>query len=167
MQKVSPLQGNLQSQKTLFIVALLVVIADQLTKLWIRDSLVLGESRPHEGFVRLTLVHNTGIVFGFSVNQAVPLIISIALIAAVVFFSHRYALLNNRLIKISLGLFIGGSIGNLIDRLRFGYVTDFIDFRLWGSFHWPAFNLADVAIVVGFFLLLWFAIRTATSQKHG
>lgn len=167
MQKVSRLQGNLQSRKTLFLVALLVVIADQLTKLWITESLLLEVPRPREGFVRLTLRHNTGIVFGFSVNQAVPLIISIALIAAVVFFSHRYALLNNRLIKISLGLFIGGSIGNLIDRLRFGYVTDFIDFRLWGGFHWPAFNLADVAIVVGFFLLLWFAIRTATSQKHG
>ena len=167
MQKVNHLQGSLQSQKTLFIVALLVVIADQLTKLWITEDLLLGESRPHEGFVRLTLVHNTGIVFGFSVNQAVPLVLSIAVIAAAVFFSHRYALLNNRLVKISLGLFIGGSIGNLIDRIRFGYVTDFIDVRLRGDYHWPAFNLADVAIVVGFFLLLWFAIRVATSPKHG
>jgi len=167
MRKVSHLQGSLQSQRTLFIVALLVVIADQLSKLWITESLQLGESRPGEGFVRLTLVHNTGIVFGLSVNQAVPLILSIAVIAAAIFFSHRYALLNNRLVKIALGLFIGGSIGNLIDRIRLGYVTDFIDFRLWGDYHWPAFNLADVAIVVGFLLLLWFAIRFAIAPKQG
>ena len=166
MQKVNSLQGNLRSQRTLLIVALLVLIADQLTKLGIRASLLLGESRPEEGFLRLTRVHNEGIVFGLSVHHVVPLLLPIVVIAIVLFLSHRYALFNTGLIKVALGLFLGGSLGNLVDRVRLGYVTDFIDFNLWGDYHWPAFNLADAAIVVGGILLIWYGIRLAMSPKH-
>jgi len=75
---------------------------------------------------------------------------------AALFFYLRYTLCNSRLVKIALGLLVGGSLGNLVDRVRLGYVTDFIDIRLWGDFHWPAFNLADLAIVVGVILLVYF-----------
>jgi signal peptidase II len=60
---------------------------------------------------------------------------------------------------------LGGAIGNLIDRLRFGYVTDFIDIRLWGNFHWPAFNFADSAIVVGTLTLTYALFRSGLFKK--
>lgn len=166
MQKVNSLQGNLRSQKTLLLVSLLVLIADQLTKLGIRVSFLVGESRPEEGFLRLTRVHNEGIVFGLSVHHVVPLLLPIVVIALAIFLSHRYALFNSGLVKASMGLFLGGSLGNLVDRVHLGYVTDFIDFDLWGDFHWPAFNLADAAIVVGGILLIWYGIRLWMLPKH-
>lgn len=167
MLKVSSLQGNLQSQRIVLLVALLVVIADQLTKLWVQHSLLWGESLPQEGFLRLTHVRNEGIVFGISVPQAVPIILPLLVVTMALFVSHRFALLDSRLFKASLGLFIGGSVGNFIDRVRHGYVTDFIDFDLWGNYHWPAFNLADLAVVVGVVLLVYSRIRPKISTKQG
>jgi signal peptidase II len=66
---------------------------------------------------------------------------------------------------VSIGLIMGGAVGNLIDRLRFGYVTDFIYFRLWGNFHWPAFNIADAAITVGVFVLIYSFYRSGVFRK--
>ena len=166
MQKVNSLQGNLRSQKTLLLVSLLVLIADQLTKLWASLSLSVGQSWPKEGFLRFTHVNNEGIVFGLSIPEAVTIVLPILVIAAALFLTHRYALLHNRLVVICLGLFIGGNIGNLIDRIRQGYVTDFIDFNLWGDYHWPAFNVADIAIVVAVALVVWFLLRLARSPEY-
>ena len=168
MQKVNSLQGSLLSQKTLLLVALSVLVLDQLTKLWVTMGLQEeGESWPKEGFLRFTHVQNEGIVFGLSIHHVVPLLLPILVLAIAIFLSRRYALLNSRLVKISLGLFLGGSLGNLLDRVRFGYVTDFIDFNLWGDYHWPAFNLADAAIVVGVMVMIYFLIRLGISPKHG
>ena len=166
MQKANLLRGNLQSQKTLLLVAFLVLIADQLTKLWVTRSLLLGESWPQEGFLRLTHVNNEGIVFGLSVHQAVPIILPLLVIAMVLFLSHRHPLFNRNLVKVPLGLFLGGNVGNLIDRLRLGHVTDFVDFHLWGDFHWPAFNLADTAIVVGMIVFIYSLARWGISPNH-
>jgi signal peptidase II len=137
------------------IVAALVVTFDQLSKLWIRAHLALGESLSITGRLSLTYVGNTGSAFGLLANQTFLLIIiGIASLLLVLLFL-RYLSQVTTLSMVSIGLIWGGAIGNLVDRLRFGYVTDFIYFRLWGSFHWPAFNVADAAITVGVFVLIY------------
>ncbi len=167
MPRLSSLQGSWQSQRILFLVALLVLAADQLSKLWVRENLLVGESVPKEGILRLTHVTNEGIIFGLSAHQALSLILPILVVAAVLFLYYRYPMFHSGLIKIALGLVIGGSLGNLVDRVRFGYVTDFVDLRLWGDFHWPAFNLADLTIVIGIILFVYFWLRLKLSPKHG
>lgn len=167
MPRLSSLQGSWQSQRILFLVALLVLTADQLSKLWVRENLLVGESVPKEGILRLTHVTNEGIIFGLSAHQALSLILPILVVAAVLFLYYRYPMFHSGLIKIALGLVIGGSLGNLVDRVRFGYVTDFVDLRLWGDFHWPAFNLADLTIVIGIILFVYFWLRLKLSPKHG
>jgi len=145
--------------------ALLVVAADQLSKLWIRSNLASGESLPEAGLFRLTRVHNTGAAFGIFQGQSFPLTV-VAIVGIVVillfalYFSRRFPFLDNRLSKLALGLVLGGTIGNLIDRLRLGYITDFIDIGIW-----PAFNLADSSIVVGV-ILFAYSLRSLTSAQE-
>jgi len=138
-----------------------------LTKLWVRKSLLLGESIPEEGFLRFTHVANEGVVFGLSVPQAFGFIVPVLLIAAVLYLAQRFSLLGSAWGQTSLGLFVGGSLGNLIDRMHLGHVTDFIDFNLWGDFHWPAFNLADAFIVVGVAMLIVVALRSVVGARYG
>lgn len=152
--------------------ALVVVALDQWTKSWVRDNLSLGESLPQIGSVRLTHITNTGSVFGLFSDQTVVLIIATLLILLLVPFFIHYILTNHpssvtRLGTVSLGLILGGATGNLIDRLRFGYVTDFIDVRLWADFHWPAFNLADTSIVIGTLVFIYSLYQTGLfTQAH-
>jgi len=80
-------------------------------------------------------------------------------VVAILLF-YRYFSKSNMLGISALGLLLGGAVGNLIDRLRFGFVTDFIDVRLWGDFHWPTFNVADSAITVGSIMLAVFIFFT-------
>jgi signal peptidase II len=137
------------------IVAALIVTFDQLSKLWIRAHLALGESLPLTDRLSLTYVGNTGSAFGLLANRTVLLIIiGIASLLIVLLFL-RYLSQVTTLSMVSIGLVWGGAVGNFIDRLRFGYVTDFIYFRLWGDFYWPAFNIADAAITVGVFVLIY------------
>lgn len=166
MQRLNSLPDSWRSQRILFIVVLLVIAADQLSKLWIRDKLDLGESIPEEGILRLTHVANEGIVFGIPASQIFSLVLPILVVATVLFLYYQYALFNSGSIKIALGLVIGGSIGNLVDRIRLGHVTDFIDLRLWGDFHWPAFNSADLAIVIGVIIIIVFLLRMVKSPRH-
>ena len=148
MRKASSLSGKWRTLVFLLI-ALLVVALDQLSKVWIRSNLLVGQSLPETGFFRLTHVYNTGAAFGLFQGQSLALTI-IALVGITVllvyalFIYHRFPFSDNMLGRSTLGLILGGAVGNLIDRLRFGYVTDFIDVGIW-----PAFNLADSAIVVG------------------
>jgi len=166
MQKLNSLPGSWQSQVIPFLIVLAVVAADQLSKFLIRDNLFLGESRPEEGILRLTHVANEGGVFGMSMPQPLALTLPILVVIAILFISYRYDLFNGRLVKIGLGLVISGSIGNLVDRFHLGHVTDFIDLRLWGDYHWPVFNLADAAIVVGVILIIFFLLRQVESPGH-
>jgi len=143
----------------------MVLVVDQLTKLWVSTSLLVGESWPKEGFLRFTHVNNDGIVFGLFAPKALTIILPILVIAVALVLAYKFALSNNKFVSISLGLFIGGNAGNLIDRIRHGYVTDFLDFNLWGDYHWPSFNVADVAIVIGVFLIIWFLLRVGVFTK--
>jgi signal peptidase II len=148
------------------IVAALVVTFDQLSKLWIRAHLALGESLPLTGRLSLTYVGNTGSAFGLLANRTFLLvIIGIASLLIVLLFL-RYLSQVTTLSMISIGLIWGGAVGNLIDRLRFGYVTDFIYFRLWGNFYWPAFNIADAAITVGVFVLIYSFYKSGVFSKE-
>ena len=165
MQKVKSLQG-----KWWYIVfsltALLIVIADQLSKLWIRSNLGIGESLFEVRFFRLTHVHNTGAAFGLFQGQAfiLTIIASVgvaALLLYVFFFHHKCLFVGNRLGKLALGLVLGGTLGNLIDRINLGHVTDFINFNVW-----PAFNIADSAIVVGSILLAYSLISLAIVKER-
>jgi len=154
MRKANRLQDKLRNV-AFFLIALLIVIADQLSKLWIRTNLAVGQSLPEVGFPRLTHVTNTGAAFGLFHGQSFALTIvglvgvATLLIYAVLLY-RRFPFSDNRLSWVGLGLVLGGTAGNIIDRLRLGHVTDFIDFGFW-----PAFNIADSSIVVGVFVLAY------------
>ena len=137
-----------------------MILLDQLTKLWVRTSFVYG-GEPQAvipGFFNLVYVRNTGAAWGMLGGQQVLLVLlSIAVLVMLALYHRR--LLNPTLDhRIALGLMTGGILGNLIDRVRLGWVTDFLDFHV-GAWHWPSFNVADsaICIAVGIYLLssLW------------
>ncbi len=133
----------------LFSIALLDVAADQLSKWWIQTNLYPGQSIPPTGFFRITYEQNTGAAFSIFSGRAdilaVVSIFGVILILVYNFFAYRrYPFLNTRLNKVALGLMLGGTIGNLIDRLWLHFVRDFVDV---GS--WPVFNVADSSLDVG------------------
>ena len=159
MPKLHSLRVLWRQWAAFFLAALVVVPADQLTKFWISN--LDPESLSETGFFHFTYVQNTGGVFGLFQGQSFPLsviaIIGIAVILFLVLFMYRqFSILNTLLGKLSMGLIIGGTVGNLIDRLSFGYVTDFIAISSW-----PPFNIADSAVVVGAILLAYLLIRSA------
>jgi len=148
------------------IAAALVVTFDQLSKLWIRAHLALGESLPITDRLNLIHIRNTGSAFGLLANQTfLIIVIGIASLLIVLLFLRYFSRVTT-LSMVSIGLVWGGAVGNLIDRLRFGYVTDFIYFRLWGDFHWPAFNIADAAITVGVFVLIYSFYKSGVFSKE-
>ncbi len=125
---------------------------------------------PETGFLRLTHVHNTGGVFGLFQGQSFPLtiiaFIGVAVLLVYALLIHRrFPSLDNKLGKSALGLILGGTIGNLIDRLNFGYVTDFIDVSI-GVGRWPAFNIADSAVVVGV-IIFAYSLRSLAGAVKG
>ena len=142
------------------IVAVAVVGIDQLTKLWIMAQFALYEHlEVIPRFFNLVYVTNTGAAFGFLAGSKTWLrqafFVTVSLVAlTVIVIAHGQLKKQSRIFVYALGLIGGGAVGNLIDRLRFGSVVDFLDFYL-GTYHWPAFNVADSAITtgVGLFLL--------------
>lgn len=147
-------------------IAAAVVIVDQVTKLWIMASLALHEQQNIiPGFFDLVYVTNTGAAFGFLsgsktwLRQAFFVAVSVIALIIIV-FAYGHLKKQARLFVYALGLIAGGAVGNLIDRLRFGAVVDFLDFYL-GSYHWPAFNAADSAITIGVGMFL-----LGTLQQH-
>jgi signal peptidase II len=131
------------------LIAAIVVSLDQITKEWIRSSIDVGDHLPEIGCLTIIHIQNTGSAFGLFTNQAFLLsIVAIAgLIVVLIFF--RYLSELGFVGGVALSLIFGGALGNLIDRFRYGYVTDFIYMRLWDNVFWPAFNVADSAITVG------------------
>jgi signal peptidase II len=137
-----------------------VIVFDQLSKWWINSNFFLYESREViPGFFNITFVTNTGAAFGLLAGWETVwrqvFFVGVSLFALVaLFFAYRHFRNEGRLAVYGLALVAGGAVGNLIDRLRFGWVIDFLDFYL-GSYHWPAFNVADAGITIGVgFLLL-------------
>jgi signal peptidase II len=134
---------------SLAVVALACIAADQVTKGIVRSELVLHESVDLAGPFAIHHVRNTGIAFGLFPGAANPVTIltGIAVIWMLVYFARSGA--RHPFLPVALGLLLGGSLSNLVDRARQGYVTDFIDPE-----YWPAFNLGDVFITIGVLFLL-------------
>jgi len=149
MREASSLWGKWRHNVVFSLVAVAVVVGDQLSKAWIRSNLALGESVPEGEFFFLTHVRNTGASFGlfreYSFQLTIVGFVAIGIVLFYAFFiTRRYSFLDNMINKAALGSILGGAVGNLIDRVRLGYITDFI-----GVGTWPPYNVADSAIVAG------------------
>ena len=142
--------------------AAIVFLIDQLTKFLVRAYLPFGYSFPFDGFFRITHTHNTGSAFGILQGQNTPLIFVSFIGIFVLALIYRSQARPTNLLRLSLGLQIGGALGNLLDRLRLGSVTDFIDVGPW-----PVFNLADASIVSGLVLLGWLLLRPSGKDQGG
>ena len=130
------------------LLGLAVVLLDQLTKQWIRSAFTYGDSLPViDGLFNLVYVRNDGAAWNIlSGHGLILILISVAVL--VLLLIYRRSFLEEQFShKILLGLMVGGIVGNLIDRIRFGWVTDFLDFHI-GAHHWPSFNVADSAICI-------------------
>jgi signal peptidase II len=133
--------------------AVLVVVSDQITKRLAEDHLRDQRSVPVvDDILRLTYVQNRGAAFGLLQDQTTFFVLVGVLVIGVIAASYRYLPRSGFLLHLALGLQLGGAIGNLIDRVRQGYVVDFVDFGYRANW-WPVFNVADSAIVVGVALL--------------
>jgi signal peptidase II len=156
---------------------LIISAAVILLDLWTK-SLVLARIDLHEAipiipnFFQLVHVRNTGAAFGIGANansDVVPILLNVGAIAVfcvVVVYALRSAV-TDRVLQVGLHLILGGAIGNLIDRFRFGWVVDFLDvYATWGGreHHWPAFNVADSAICIGI-VLLFFDMRKKPEES--
>lgn len=142
--------------------ALLVVVLDQLSKVVVSSWLQLYESVAVLPFFNFTLLHNPGAAFSFLADAggwqrwfftAIALFVSVVITVWL-----RRLPAEEKWQAAALALILGGALGNVIDRLRFGYVVDFLDFY-YQQWHWPAFNIADSAITVGVAILLWVTFR--------
>ncbi len=155
MQKQNRPRANLWRNLAFGYIVLLVIIIDQLAKFWITENLQLGQVSLDNRLFRIIHIQNTGAAFGIFKGH-VPLFIIIDFIGIIVilylvfFMRQRWPLLGNLAVLSGIALILGGTIGNLIDRLRLGYVTDFIDFKVW-----PVFNAADASVTVGAIILVY------------
>jgi signal peptidase II len=150
----SPRSGSFPLRGLLFLgVAALVVVLDQVTKRLAEDRLRGQRSVPLvDDILRLTYVENRGAAFGLLQDQTTFFVLVGIIVIGVIAASYRYLPRSGFLLHLALGLQLGGAIGNLIDRVRQGYVVDFVDFGYRANW-WPVFNVADSAIVIGVALL--------------
>jgi signal peptidase II len=147
-------------------VALLILVADQMSKYLVLSNLNPGQSwNPVASltpWASITHVTNTGAAFGLFPDRGSFFVVIAVIVVAAIIFYYRHLPAGQWWIKISLGLQLGGALGNLLDRLRLGYVIDFIDFKIW-----PVFNLADSAIVIGVAILAYYLLRDKGEKENG
>lgn len=145
-----------------YVLSLAIVAADIGTKQWASQALKLGKSKPLFQGMDLTLAHNKGAAFSFLAQQngwQQGFFVGIAVVVSLWFAAWLARTpTEHHATAFGLALIMGGAVGNLIDRLLYGYVIDFIDLY-WGKYHWPAFNLADTVICLGAALLFWGMLR--------
>lgn len=135
----------------------LVIFLDQFTKLWVSRSFAYGENLAVTEFFNLVLVHNRGAAFSFLSGAGGWQRWFFSVIAVLASGWMIWLLCKHRqdpLFCFALSLILGGALGNLIDRVAYGYVVDFLDFY-WQMYHFPAFNVADSAVTCGAALLIW------------
>ncbi len=149
--------------------SLLIIVLDQVSKQLIEASFMVYETVSVWPFFNLTLAYNEGAAFSFLSDQGgwqrwfFAIVATGVTVVLVVWLSR---LRDERMLAISLSLVIGGAVGNLIDRLVYGYVIDFLDF-FYGQYHWPAFNVADIAISIGVIVLFVDALFGQGSRTAG
>lgn len=151
--------GRLRRGALFLTIALVVVFADQISKTMVRASLAVGQSYPEDWPIRLTHIHNTGGAFGLFTGQYAFLLIATVVGVGAILLYFVFPPANSRLLDMALGMQFGGALGNLIDRLNQGYVTDFFDLRVW-----PIFNVADSSIVTGVAILAGFMLLTKSDD---
>lgn len=140
----------------LFLLPLAVVVIDQLSKYIVVESMALGESIPIiQNVFHLTYILNPGAAFGMFAHNRLFFIAIALVVISIIFWARKEILASSWEVKLGCGLFLGGAIGNLIDRARQGVVIDFFDFRIW-----PVFNIADIAICIGVGLIIWSLLKT-------
>ena len=145
-----------------FLAVLAAYLLDQFSKYIVMGMLTPGSSTSVvKGVFHLTLVHNTGAAFGiFKEHPLLFVVIAAAFSLILIIFMIVKRRILSMIEKISLSLILGGTLGNLTDRLRFGYVVDFLDFGVW-----PVFNVADSCITVGAVLLAWSILTSSGKNK--
>ena len=136
--------------------AAVIVLIDQLTKIAIERTFDYGDVEPVTGFFNLVLTYNKGAAFSFLASASgwqkhFLTVVGIGASLFILYLLARHG--HQRLFSLALAMILGGAIGNVIDRLAYGHVIDFLDFHV-GGWHWPAFNVADSAIVGGAILLV-------------
>lgn len=137
-------------------IATIVILLDQITKIMITRMFVYGESHPVTSFFNLVLVYNKGAAFSFLASETgwqryFFTAMGIAAALFIIYLLKKHA--GQRMFSWALSLVLGGAIGNVIDRVLYGHVIDFLDVH-FGGWHWPAFNIADSAICVGAVLFI-------------
>jgi signal peptidase II len=164
------MSSKLQGRLSYLLIALGTLVLDRWSKAWIQNRFDLNESiRVIDGFFNITYVRNTGVAFGIFSSVSSPaksLLLSVftAFAAIVVVTYSVRSSARNRLLQVALALILGGALGNLYDRLSYGYVVDFLEFYV-GAYHWPSFNIADSAISIGVALLALEIIRNETPHR--
>ncbi len=152
-----------------FSIILVVICADQASKIWIMQHFTLYESVPViHGLFNLTYLTNNGAAFGVLAGQPalwrqVFFVGAVCVALVFIWIAQRSFGRRSQVYAVALALIAGGAVGNLIDRLRFGFVIDFLDVFI-GQYHWPAFNVADSAITVGVTL---FIFKNLLFDRHG
>jgi signal peptidase II len=149
---MSKARSRLRRDLTFFGIAVSVFVLDQITKALVRANIEPGEAWPSsDAFLNIVNVSNSGAAFGILQGQTLFLVVtSLVGLAAIVLY-YIFPPLEHGLLRVALALQLGGAAGNLIDRIRFGEVTDFINFSFW-----PAFNVADSCISIGVVTIIWF-----------
>jgi signal peptidase II len=163
--KVSP--GKYRGRLRLFlIVAALVVVLDQLSKLWVRANLFLTDKiELLPGFLELVRVDNSGAIFGLFSNHT-EVLIALGIAGSVIILVFLYYFPPTTTVgMVSFALILGGAVGNLIDRICLNYVTDFLNIHLQDLFYWFPFNIADAALIVGIFTLIYYLYKSGVFRK--
>jgi len=162
------MKKNPSSQRTAWMTAVGILLADQLVKLLVTNALQLFQKKPViPGFFNIVLVYNKGAAFGILNNAGsswqVAFFILVTLLAVgIIVYLLRTTHRRDRFFILGLGSILGGALGNLVDRIRLGKVIDYLDFS-FRQFHWPAFNIADAAITLGALALI---ISLYRSERH-
>ena len=147
-----------------YVIIVLVIILDQLTKLFVHQNMVLNSSLPViDGIFSITYIQNTGAAFSFLEGMTSLLIgVQVIVIVGILAYMVRKGLSHHWVFRTSMALILGGGVGNLIDRAVNGYVVDFLNFHFW-----PIFNVADIAVCVGCGLLMLYVFLIEGKEKNG
>lgn len=160
----------------IYVIALMIVCLDQATKIMVKDAMMLHETIPVVGqTIQLTYIENPGMAFGIRFFETHPFwgrwffsIVSVIASLALIWYIH-VTRGEKMIYRVSLGLILGGAVGNLIDRVVFGRVVDFLDVDIpdmLGMQRWPVFNIADSAVVCGMILMTFYIVFAKPSRKE-
>jgi len=164
------MQPNLRSRIPYILIAGLILISDRASKSAIVSHFDLGQPVSFiDGIFNITYVQNTGIAFGILSSLSSPvkvlilcLVAGIAAVVVVIYSLRNEA--RNTILQVALTLILAGALGNLYDRILYGYVIDFLELHA-GGYYWPSFNIADTSISIGVILLAWEMFRNEAPRR--